>query len=280
MPHQHHIGLGDEHLAGNDGLGRYVLLPGDPERAARIAEAFSDVEVVEGPRRWSSYLGRLANGDQPPVDVLAIPSGIGGGSAEVAIHELMACGARRIVRVGSCGSSVPAVEPGGVVIATGAIRDDGASDDYAPPEFPAVASHAAVAAMREGAIRSGHGATTFLGVVHSKATLYAREFGHGPAGGRNLEHCAWLRRSGMVASEMEAAVLYVMSSARNAGSARPVAGGDPRAEHQAVAVLGVFARDDSDMAVDPEVAGRAERRAIEVSVEGVRVWAAADRAHR
>jgi uridine phosphorylase len=280
MSLQHHIGLGAEHLSGNEGLGRYVFLPGDPDRAGRIAEAFDFVEVVEGPRRFTAWLGQLAAEEGPPIDVLALPSGIGGGSAEVVIHELMEAGARRIVRVGSCGSSVPAIEPGGVVIATAAVRDDGASDDYAAPGFPAVASPLALDAMRLGALRAGHGEVTFLGVCHSKATLYAREFGHGPAGQRNLERCSWLRRSGLVASEMEAAILFVMTSARNAGAAQPLAGGDPRLEHQAAAVLAVFARDDSDMAVDPQVTRAAERRAIEVALEGVRAWSTVDRLAR
>ncbi|MEE8139104.1 MAG: hypothetical protein V3T81_09600 [Thermoanaerobaculia bacterium] len=153
MKSQHHIRLALEHLAGNDGLGRYVFLPGDPSRAEKIAAHFTDLELEENPRGFTARLGRLEPADGQPIDVLAMPSGIGAACTEVVVHELLACGARRFVRVGSCGTGAPPIRPGEVVIATGAVRDEATTRHYAPPEFPALAHPDAVAAMAEGARR-------------------------------------------------------------------------------------------------------------------------------
>jgi uridine phosphorylase len=271
----HHIHLDAADLAGNGGLGRYVLLPGDPSRARTIAERFADRRTVETPRGFDGHLGTL---DSPrgPIDVLAIPTGIGAPAAEVVIFELLQAGARRLLRVGSCGAMAPEIAPGQVVIATGAVRDDGTSAHYAPLEFPALAHPAAVAALRAGAERAGLAGETYAGICHSKASLYAREFGFGPAGEANLAYCAWLRRCGVVASEMECAPLFVLA-ATFAARAAPLAA-SPGAEVQAGAVLAVFAADDSQMQrVDPALAARAQARAIDVALEGVRAWAERDR---
>jgi uridine phosphorylase len=266
----HHIRLGPEHLAGNRGLGRYVLLPGDPARAARIASHFEDVKVVDNPRGLTAHLGtlRAACG---AVDVLTLPSGMGSPSAEVVLQELLGAGARRILRVGSCGAMRSEIRPGQLVIATGAVRDEGTTDHYAPREYPALAHPRAVAALIEGAHRAGLDADSFQGIVHAKASLYAREFGMGPAGEANLAYTAWLRRCGVIASEMETAALFVISSTF-APRAYPLAERG-EGEPQAGAVLAVFASDDSHMQFDPAVAQRAETRAITVALEAVRAWA-------
>ena len=273
---QHHIRLGADELAGNDGLGRYVFLPGDPSRAGRIAESFEDARCIDNPRGLDSWLGRLpGEGDEPPIDVLALATGIGPGSTEVVVHELLACGARRLLRVGSCGSMTERIRPGQVVLAVGAVRDEAASGHYAPAEYPAVAHPDVLAAMSEGARRAGLAGDTFRGLCHSKASLFAREFGHGPAAERNRAYREELARAGVVASEMEASVLLVMAAAA-APWCGPVAGGWPE-ECQAGAVLAVFGTDQSQMKLDPELPRLAERRAIRIALEGTRAWARRDR---
>lgn len=266
MKLQHHIRLGEDHLDGNGGIGRYVLLPGDPSRAARLAEHFSDRHVVENSRGLTAYFGQIDSTDgEDPIDVMAIPTGVGSASAEVVIHELIACGARRLLRVGSCGTMADHIRPGHVVIATGAVRDEGTSEHYAPREFPAIAHPEAVYALGEGARRVDLATEVFLGICHSKASLYAREFGGGPAGERNRQYVEWLRRCGVVATEMEASTLFVMASTAPRYPNYP--------ECEAGAVLAVFASDDSGMEFDERIAALAEKRAMSIALEAVRVWA-------
>ncbi len=273
---QHHLRLGPDDLAGNGGLGRYVFLPGDPSRAGRIAERFEDARAIDNPRGLQAWTGRLPGDDgEEPIDVLAVASGIGAGSTEVVVHELLASGARRLLRVGSCGSMTDRIRPGQVVLALGAVRDEAATGHYAPPEYPAVAHPDVLAAMSEGARRAGLAAETFRGLCHSKASLFARDFGHGPAGERNRRYREELARAGVVASEMEASTLFVL-----AATSGPWCGpldGNWREECQAGAVLAVFGTDRSDMKLDPELPRLAEQRAISIATQGTRVWARRDR---
>ena len=276
MGKQHHIRLGPDELAGNGAVGRYVFLPGDPSRAARIAERFEEARKIDNPRGLDAWIGRLPGEDgEPPIDVLAIATGIGPGSTEVVVHELIAVGARRLLRVGSCGSMTERVRPGQVVLAAAAVRDEAATAHYAPPEVPAVAHPDVLAAMVEGARRAGLAAETFRGICHSKASLYAREFGHGPAGERNRRYMEEIARAGVVASEMEASTLFVLAAAAGPWCG-PVEGSWPD-ECQAGAVLAVFGTDRSNMKLDPEAPKLAERRAISVAIEGTRAWARRDR---
>ena len=134
---QHHIHLDTHHLAGNDGLGRTVFLPGSAARAAQIAQHFDQVQLVDNPRGIQTYLGTLHR-DGRTLDVAASCSGMGPGSAEIVVHELIAAGARRIVRVGSCGAMDRAIQAGQVCILSGAVRDESTTQHVAPLAVPAV----------------------------------------------------------------------------------------------------------------------------------------------
>lgn len=273
---QHHIHLDRDHLRGNGGLGRTVFLPGSSGRAAQIAAQFHDVQVVDNPRGLTGHLGQLRDGDRT-LDVLAISSGMGPGSAEIVVHELIAAGARRIVRVGSCGSMDAAMVPGQVCILTGAVRDEMTSQHVAPLSVPAVSHPAAVHAMVAGARAAGLAEHTFVGMGHSKASLYAREFGQGPLGSANLSHSAVLAGAGVIASEMEASVLFVLANAACAGHASALSQGNAAVPVQAACVLGVYGGTDSHMKLDADLCRLADQRAISVAVQGAWAWADADR---
>ena len=273
---QHHIQLDEGHLAGNAGLGRTVFLPGSSARARAIAEHFEDVRVVDNPRGLTAHLGVLKIGGES-LDALSISSGMGPGSAEIVMHELLAVGARRVVRVGSAGAMDPAIPAGAVVILTGAVRDEQASRHVAPLAFPALSHPTAVAAMVAGAESSNLADSCFLGVGHTKASLYAREFGRGPLGEENRAFGRVLARCGAVASDMEASVLMIMASAASAGAAAPLRAGNAAVPVQAACVLGIYGSEDSHMALDPEICRLADERAIRVALHGSMAWARADR---
>lgn len=272
----HHTLLEPAHMAGNGGLGRYVFFPGDPSRAARIAARFHDRRQVENPRGHTIHMGWLAGADGRRVDVMSVASGMGTGSTEVILHELLAVGARRVLRVGSCGAMVAGVEPGGVVIVTGAVRDEATTGHYVPPSYPAVASPDGVAALSQGARDAGLAEVCWRGLCHTKASLYAREFGHGPAADENLRYKEWLSRAGVAASDMEASVIFVMCATHRPAPLAPLSAGSEWA--QGAAVLAVYAGHDSDMHLDEAVVERAQARAIEVAIAGVLAWDRQDRA--
>lgn len=127
---------------GKGDIGRYILMPGDPKRCRKIAEYLDDPELIADSREYITYTGILDG-----VKVSVTSSGIGGPSTAIAMEELSLCGADTFVRVGTCGGMQPQVKSGDLVVATGAIRMEGTTREYAPIEFPAVASFDVVDAL-------------------------------------------------------------------------------------------------------------------------------------
>lgn len=106
----------------------YVLLPGDPGRADRIAERFVDATLVARNREYTLYTGRTEAGT--PISVCS--TGIGGPSASIALEELIRIGATHFIRVGSAGGRQPHMPIGSTVVVTAAYRGEGTSLDYLP----------------------------------------------------------------------------------------------------------------------------------------------------
>ena len=87
---QYHTGVGPQDI------GKYVILPGDPKRCAKIAEFLTDAKQVADNREFTTYTGTLDG-----VRVSVTSTGIGGPSAAIAIEELSKCGAHTFLRVGT-----------------------------------------------------------------------------------------------------------------------------------------------------------------------------------
>ena len=187
-------------------VGRYVLLPGDPKRSAKIASYFDDAKLVADSREFVTWTGTL---DGVPVSVTS--TGIGGPSASIAMEELVMCGADTFLRVGTCGGMQEEVLSGDIVIANGAIRMEGTSKEYAPIEYPAVASYDVLSAFIEGAKKIG--ARYHVGVVECKDSFYGQHSPEKMPVSYELQNKwqAWLRM-GCLASEMESAALFTVGS--------------------------------------------------------------------
>lgn len=196
---QYHIGVG------KGDVGRYVFLPGDPKRCEKIAKYFDQPVKVGDSREFVTYTGYL-NG----VKVSVTSTGVGGPSASIAMEELVACGADTFIRVGTCGGMDMNVQSGDLVIATGAIRMEGTSKEYAPIEYPAVADLYMVNALVEGAKRVN--ASYHTGVVECKDAFYGQHRPETLPNGQDLlrKWNAWLGM-GCKASEMESAALFIVA---------------------------------------------------------------------
>lgn len=201
MPKQYHIDLdkGD--------VGEYVILPGDPGRCEKIATHFEDAKKVGHNREYVSYTGTL-NGTR----VSVVSTGIGGPSAAIALEELAAIGAHTFIRVGTCGGIARQVMGGDLIIASGAVRHEGTSREYAPIEYPAVADYDVLNALAESAKTDG--LPYHIGVVQCKDSFYGQ---HSPArmpvAGELLAKWEAWKRLGVLASEMESAALFVAANA-------------------------------------------------------------------
>jgi uridine phosphorylase len=196
------------HIACKNGdVGKYVLLPGDPGRCEQIASNFDSPRKVAQNREFTTYTGYL---DKEMVSVVS--TGIGGPSASIAIEELTALGAHTFIRVGTCGGMELSVQAGDIVIASGAVRYDGTSKEYAPIEFPAVADFAVLTELYNSATALGY--RNHVGVVQCKDSFYGQ---HSPKRMPTYEELrykweAW-KKLGVLASEMESAALFVAAAA-------------------------------------------------------------------
>ncbi len=187
-------------------IGKYCILPGDPGRCAKIAAHLENAYHVHTNREYEIWNGTLEG------EVVTVCStGIGGPSTAIAVEELAACGATTMIRIGTCGGISLDVCSGDIVIATGAVRQDGTSREYAPIEFPAVASTDVLFALVKAAKDLGFKHHT--GIVQSKDSFYGQ---HSPqrmpiASELDAKWTAW-KRLGVLASEMEASTLFTVGA--------------------------------------------------------------------
>lgn len=198
---QYHIQVGE------GDVGRYVILPGDPKRCAKIAKYFDHAVLIADSREYVTYTGYLDG-----VKVSVTSTGIGGPSASIAMEELVQSGADTFIRVGTCGGMQLNVKSGDLVVATGAIRMEGTSKEYAPIEFPAVADIGVVNALTASAKEMGK--DFHVGVVQCKDAFYGQHSPETkPVSYELLNKWEAWKRLGCLASEMESAALFIVASA-------------------------------------------------------------------
>ena len=188
-------------------VGRYVILPGDPGRCEAIAQHFDNPVHIGMNREYNIWTGYLL-GEK----VSVCSTGIGGPSAAIAMEELHNIGADTFIRVGTCGGIHLDVQPGDVVVATGAIRYEHTSQEYAPIEFPAVPDFEITAALKAASEDLGY--RTHVGVVQCKDSFYGQHSPEkSPVYYELLNKWESWKRLGVKASEMESATLFVVASA-------------------------------------------------------------------
>jgi len=177
-------------------LAERVLLPGDPARALVLAEY-----LLDGPKMFNHHRGLWGyTGLAPDGAPVTIQStGMGGPSAAIVISELIDLGARRLVRVGTCGALAAGLALGDLLIATEAIAADGTSRALGAGErIPA----------DPGLLEALSDAGEHAGPVVSSDLFYD---------GRGLER-GWAD-AGAAAVEMEAATLFALASTREVPAA-------------------------------------------------------------
>ena len=238
-------------------VGRYVILVGDPGRCESVSELFDNPVHVAYNREYNIYTGYL-EGEK----VSVCSTGIGGPSTAIALEELHHIGADTFIRCGTCGGIDIDVKSGDIVIATGAIRYEHTSCEYAPIEFPAVADYKIVNMLKEAGDEAGR--VSHVGVVQCKDSFYGQHSPESmPVAAELLEKWEAWKRLGVKASEMESSALFVIASARGcrAGSCFHVIWNQEREK----------AGLDQDMDEDTSAA-------VKIAVEAMRKVIRADRA--
>jgi uridine phosphorylase len=187
-------------------VGRFVLMPGDPARTDLIAGRLDAPRLVAHNREFRTWTGIL---EGEPVSVVS--TGIGSPSAAIAVVELLRLGVQVFVRVGSCGALQKSVSDGDLIVVSGAVRDEGTTRQYVPVEYPAVA-HPQVIIALDAAARAA-GGRRHLGIVYCKDALTAAfPTKDVPLYDQLMQRThAWVK-AGVLASEMESAVIFVLAS--------------------------------------------------------------------
>jgi len=176
----------------------HALLPGDPARVD-VAKQFLDrPREVAFNREYKSVIG-----DYKGTQVLVMSTGMGGPSTAIAVEELANIGIRSCIRIGSCGALQDTMKLGDLVIATGAVRDEGTTFSYIEPVFPAISDFKLVQAMKQ--VVDAEQIPYHLGVIRSHDTFYT-----------DLEDeiNAYWSKQGVLGSDMETAALLVVGALR------------------------------------------------------------------
>lgn len=243
-----HIQLSPEDVEGIE----LVLLPGDPQRVPKICNYLTKVRPLAHHREYNSM-----RGEKDGRRILVISTGIGGPSTAIAIEELAMLGLRRFIRIGTSGAIQPGIDPGDLVISSGAVRLDGTSRHIAPVEYPAVADYQLVTALMASCRQ--HKATFHHGITATSDTFYQGQnrqdsFKKGFLI-RDLQgQLEELQHLNVLSYEMEAATLLTQTNAYGL---------------QGACILGILVNRTQKERPDESKIAAAEEQVIRVAVDAV-----------
>lgn len=180
-----------------------ALLPGDPARLDRIASQLESIKELAFNREFRSLHGFYKG-----MPVLALSTGIGGCSAAIAIEELHAIGIKAMIRIGSCGALQSNIRLGDLILASGAIRDEGTSRAYVDLSYPAVPDtlllHHCLQIVQEE--KWPH----HIGIIHSHESFYIDH--------NDMIEDSW-SKLGVLGADMESAALFTVGRLRHVATA-------------------------------------------------------------
>lgn len=235
---------------------KIALLPGDPFRVPLIAEHLDGASEVAYQREFRSYLGEV---DGEPI--LVTSTGCGGPSVSVCVEELAQIGVETFIRVGSTGAIQEFINVTDIVISHAAVRLDGASRSFAPPEYPAVSDLDVTNALVQTATKIG--VPFHVGITASTDTFYQGQERYDSFTGFVPRHLRGSLKEwqslNVLNFEMEAATLFTMCNVLGL---------------RAGTVCGVVAnRTASEKVTSKEAFIQGEQNAIKIAVGAARLLA-------
>mgnify|MGYP000630133337 FL=1 len=238
-------------------VGRYVFLPGSPERTEKIAAYFDNPKEIAYNRDFRTFVGELDG-----VKVAVTSTGIGGPSAAIAVEELHQCGADTMLRVGTCASTSEKVSLGDVVIPNGAVRMEGVSTHYLPIEYPAVPDFQVVKAVEQAAQKLEFPYN--VGVTITKASFYTQTTPETKPVGPELVY-KWqaYEKGGATSTSMECSVLFCVGASLGIRTSSVMI---------SATNFGEYSNDADDYP------SGWEERAIEVGIEAMKIMIRKDKA--
>jgi len=156
---QHHIDM----IKGD--IAPTVLIPGNPERVEVFASLMDEADKVAEKREYITYTGK-----KDGVPVTCTSTGLGTPPTAIGVEELIRIGAKNIIRIGTCGAIQSFLEPGHMIIATGAVRGEHTSEEFISMEYPAVADYRVVRALVDAC--ENLGLPYHLGIIRTHDAFY------------------------------------------------------------------------------------------------------------
>ncbi|MFB0520470.1 MAG: nucleoside phosphorylase [Desulfatiglandales bacterium] len=224
-------------------VGKYVLIPGDPGRARKIADRLNNTKQISANREYVVFTGQIDS-----VKVSVCSTGIGGPSASIAVEELARIGAKYFIRVGSAGGRQEDMPIGSLVIATSAYRGEGTSQAYAPIALPAVADLEVTNALIEACNRLKY--PYYSGLVYTRDAYYMQD--------EKLNQ--FLKGTGVVAAEQECATVFVLGTIRYLHVGAILATDS-----------NIWLERQPSLSEKEELFSKGEKKAIEVALEAVKI---------
>jgi uridine phosphorylase len=185
-------------IRGEGDVAEVALLSGSPERVELMAGMLEGAERVGAKRGYTVYTGTYDG-----TRVTVATSGVGSPALSIAVEELAACGTRTFIRVGSCAAIDEGLRVGALSLAHAAVRDEGTSGYYAPPNFPAAGSPRVLQALAGAAEELG--VPVRVGLTRSTDSFYEGE--------RKAEIIERWRGLGVLTFEMETSALFTVAAA-------------------------------------------------------------------
>lgn len=192
---------------GSDEIGKIVLLPGDPDRVGYFSELCDDFKIVSKNREFTVGTGFFRG-----LKISVCSTGIGAPSTEIAVIQLIALGAKGLIRIGGTGAIDKQIPCGSMIINTAAMRLGGASEFYAPKEYPAVASFEVIESLKKACMERNQPFT--MGICGSVGSFYHGQ-GRSTPFETNYDEKAALQKYidlNIINLEMEAETIFTLSS--------------------------------------------------------------------
>lgn len=189
-------------------LGDATIVVGDPGRVSLVSESWDDKKSLGANREFDLVSG-VYKGHRASV----CSTGIGAGSTEIAVTELIENGAKAIVRCGGCGAWQDGIAPGDIIVNYAMARSEGLMSAYVPETFPAAADPLLLTSIRSSLCDKGFVVHTGVGLTSE--TYYLGQ-GRRPGFSSDLSPDEgfmdyWTKR-GILNCEMETAVLFILGS--------------------------------------------------------------------
>ena len=177
-----------------------VILPGDPQRVVRAAKYLDKANEIAFNREYRTITGMYK---YMPITITS--TGIGGVSCGIAVEELLACGGKYFMRIGSAGALIAELDIGNLVIPIAAVREDGVSRSYVYENYPAVSDFELTGFILDTAKKLKYPYVS--GIVRSHDTFYSDS---------QEDILKYWSNKGVLASDMETATLYTLARLRGA----------------------------------------------------------------